>query len=126
MAGVQRSALALGVCNAGGHGSPAALLAPDALRRELTALRTGTTRPFNVNFFCHTPPEPSAEREAAWRSALAPYFEEYGIDRRRGAEAGQRIRTSGLLVNGSWSTGPGQRVLINTAGAAGSEIQRDA
>jgi nitronate monooxygenase len=33
-----------------------------------------------VNFFCHTPPTPSADREAAWRLALAPYYEEYGID----------------------------------------------
>jgi nitronate monooxygenase len=33
-----------------------------------------------VNFFCNAPPTPSAEREAAWRTALAPYFKEYGID----------------------------------------------
>jgi nitronate monooxygenase len=33
-----------------------------------------------VNFFCHVPPQPNAEREAAWRKALAPYFIEYGID----------------------------------------------
>jgi nitronate monooxygenase len=33
-----------------------------------------------VNFFCHSPPTPSADREAAWRLALAPYYEEYGID----------------------------------------------
>ena len=33
-----------------------------------------------MNFFCHTPPTPSAEREAAWRQLLAPYFTEYGID----------------------------------------------
>ena len=50
-----------------------------------------TDRPFNVNFFCHAPPAPDAEREAAWRAALAPYYEELGIDpradpgRRRGA-----------------------------------------
>jgi len=81
MAGVQGSALALAVSNAGGLGSlPCAMLGPDKLREELSALRAGTDRPFNVNFFCHTPPTPSAEREAAWRTALAPYYREYGVD----------------------------------------------
>lgn len=81
MAGVQDRALAIVVSNAGGLGSlPCAMLGPDALRVELTALRAGTTRPFNVNFFCHTPPEPSVERETIWRAMLAPYFAEYGIE----------------------------------------------
>jgi len=81
MAGVQGSALALAVSNAGGLGSlPCAMLSLDKLREELSVLRAGTARPFNVNFFCHTPPTPSAEREAAWRAALAPYFREYGVD----------------------------------------------
>jgi nitronate monooxygenase len=73
MAGVQGSALAMAVSNAGGLGSlPAAMLSPDALRRELAAIRAQTARPFNVNFFCHTPTRPDAEREAAWRARLAP------------------------------------------------------
>lgn len=81
MAGVQGSALAVAVSNAGGLGSlPCAMLGPDAIRQELAAIRAKTTNPFNVNFFCHTQPEPSAEREAAWRAALSPYFSEYGID----------------------------------------------
>ena len=33
-----------------------------------------------MNFFCHAPPTPSAEREAAWRATLAPYYNEHGID----------------------------------------------
>jgi nitronate monooxygenase len=81
MAGVQGSALALAVSNAGGLGSlPCAMLSLEALREELLRLRTGTTRPFNVNFFCHTPPASNVEREATWRAALAPYYAEYGID----------------------------------------------
>jgi nitronate monooxygenase len=56
------------------------MLGPDAIGKELAAIKAGTDRPFNVNFFCHRPPEPSAEREAAWRAALAPYYREYGID----------------------------------------------
>ncbi len=81
MAGVQGSALAVAVSNAGGLGSlPCARLTLDDLRKELTAIKAQTDKPFNVNFFCHTPPEPSAKREAAWRAALAPYYKEYGID----------------------------------------------
>ncbi len=81
MAGVQLSALAVAVSNAGGLGSlPCAMLTVEAMRKELAAIRAGTSKPYNVNFFCHTPPTPSAEREAAWRRALAPYFAEHGID----------------------------------------------
>lgn len=81
MAGVQGSALAAAVCNAGGLGSlPCAMLSPQQLRNELTQLRRLTDRPFNINFFCHTPPVPDADRETRWRSALAPYYAEYGID----------------------------------------------
>ena len=81
MAGSQGSALALAVCNAGGLGSlPCAMLTPEALRAELAAIEAGTRKPFNVNFFCHAPPAPSAGREAAWRAALARYYAEYGID----------------------------------------------
>lgn len=81
MAGVQGSALAVAVSNAGGLGSlPCAMLAPEAMRKELAAIKAQTGKPFNVNFFCHAPPVASAEREAAWRAALAPYYKEYGID----------------------------------------------
>jgi nitronate monooxygenase len=81
MAGVQGSALALAVCEAGGLGSlPAAMLPPDVLQREVAALAAGTRRPWAVNFFCHQPPEPDAGREEAWRRALAPYYAELGLD----------------------------------------------
>jgi nitronate monooxygenase len=81
MAGVQGSALAVAVSNAGGLGSlPCAMLSLDAMRNELTAIKAQTGNPFNVNFFCHTPPTPSTEREAAWRAALSPYHKEFGID----------------------------------------------
>jgi nitronate monooxygenase len=80
MAGVQGSALAIAVCNAGGLGSlPCALLDLEALRRELAAMRAHTGRPFNANFFCHPLPSPDAQREAAWRALLAPYYQELGI-----------------------------------------------
>jgi nitronate monooxygenase len=81
MAGAQGSALAIAVSEAGGLGSlPCALLGVDGVRKELAAVTERTAKPFNVNFFCHAPPEPDAAREAAWRQALAPYYAELGID----------------------------------------------
>jgi nitronate monooxygenase len=81
MAGVQGSALTIAVSNAGGLGSlPCAMLTPDAIRNELLAIKAKTDRPFNVGFFCHVPPVPDSRREAAWRAALKPYYEEFGID----------------------------------------------
>jgi nitronate monooxygenase len=81
MAGVQASALAVAVSNAGGLGSlPCALLSPDAMRTELAAIRAGTGNPFNVNFFCHAQPTPDPRRETAWREALLPYYRELGVD----------------------------------------------
>ncbi len=81
MAGVQGSAMAIAVSNAGGLGSlPAAMLNLDDLRAELARITSGTDRPFNVNFFCHETPAPDASREAAWQSALAPYYQELALD----------------------------------------------
>jgi nitronate monooxygenase len=81
MAGVQGSELAIAVSNAGGLGSlPCAMLSPSAMRKELEAIRRGTDKPFNVNFFCHLPPRPDAQREATWRATLSRYYEEFGID----------------------------------------------
>jgi nitronate monooxygenase len=81
MAGVQGSALALAVSNAGGLGSlPCAMLSLDAMHSELAILKARTSKPFNVNFFCHTQPAPDPEREASWRSTLSPYYQAFGID----------------------------------------------
>ncbi|MDD3352794.1 nitronate monooxygenase family protein [Zoogloea sp.] len=81
MAGVQGSALALAVCRAGGLGAlPCAMLTPEMLRAELETLAAETTRPWNLNFFCHVPPAPAPARETHWRARLAPYYAEYDID----------------------------------------------
>ena len=81
MAGVQDHRLAAAVSNSGALGSlPCAMLDAAGLRRELTALTEKTRKPFNLNFFCHTPPAPQPQQEAAWREALGPYYAELGID----------------------------------------------
>ena len=81
MAGVQGSGLAIAVSNAGALGSlPCAMLTADTIRSEVSAIRAGTDQPYNLNFFCHTPPAPDAAREARWREALTPYYREFDID----------------------------------------------
>jgi nitronate monooxygenase len=81
MAGVQGSELAIAVSNAGGLGSlPCAMLSVEQMRSEITAIKAGSDKPFNVNFFCHKNPEPDPARETAWRAALQSYYEEFGID----------------------------------------------
>jgi len=81
MAGVQAGSLAAAVCEAGALGSlPCAMLAPDAMRRELDLIRARTQAPLNVNFFCHVQPQPDPAKEARWRNLLAPYYAHFGID----------------------------------------------
>ncbi len=81
MAGVQGSALAIAVSEAGGLGSlPCAMLDVATMRAEIAAVKAGTSRPFAANFFCHAPPLLDAEREARWKEALAPFYEELGVD----------------------------------------------
>ncbi|KQU21202.1 2-nitropropane dioxygenase [Methylobacterium sp. Leaf94] len=76
-----KPALAASVSAAGGLGSLAcAAMNPDTVRNEAAAIRARTDAPFNLNFFCHVPDVPDAVRESAWRSRLAPYYAELGLD----------------------------------------------
>jgi nitronate monooxygenase len=56
------------------------MLTIDAMRKELAAIKAQTTKPYNVNFFCHAPPSSSADHEGVWRATLSPYYKEYGIN----------------------------------------------
>jgi nitronate monooxygenase len=100
MAGWQGCELAIAVSDAGGLGSlPCAMLTPEGIRAELQAIRAATDQPFNVNFFCHTPPTADAKREAAWRELLAPYFREYGIVPADGSAGGSRAPFSAAAAD---------------------------
>jgi nitronate monooxygenase len=100
MAGCQDSRLAIAVCGAGGLGSlPAAMLTPEALGRELSAIPASTDRPYNVNFFCHKTPRIDLDREAQWRALLSPYLEEYGIVLPQSAGAGARAPFSAAAAD---------------------------
>jgi nitronate monooxygenase len=81
MAGPVTSEVVIAVSEAGGLGSLAcAMLTPEQIRTELGIIRQRTSRPINVNFFCHAPPHPDAGREAAWKKRLRPYYAELGLD----------------------------------------------
>ena len=100
MAGAQGSALALAVCQAGGLGSlPAAMLSPQALQAELEVLRQQAAGPWNVNFFCHTPPKPDVAAETRWREALQPFYAEAGIDPERVPAGAGRVPFSHAVAD---------------------------
>jgi nitronate monooxygenase len=81
MAGAHLSEMAVAVSEAGGLGSlPCATLSADQFRTELETIRKQTSRPINVNFFCHRPPEINLDRERAWKQRLAGYYKELGLD----------------------------------------------
>ena len=81
MANFSTPEMAVGAAEAGGLASLAcASLSPEQMRAATVAIRKATSRPLNMNFFCHTPPPPDPAREAAWRARLAPYYREMEID----------------------------------------------
>jgi len=87
MAGNSTPELVAAVSNAGGLGSyGCAMLSNEQLAEECTRIRSLTNRSFNLNFFCHAPPNVTAEHDQAWRSKLAPYYAEFDIE--PGASAG--------------------------------------
>ncbi len=81
MAGAAFSEMVVAVSEAGGLGSLAcAMLTAPQMREEIALIRERTSRPINLNFFCHRPPASDARREANWKTRLAPYYRELGID----------------------------------------------
>jgi nitronate monooxygenase len=84
MAGPGHWELAAGVAEAGGLGAiPCAMLSPEQVREEVAQFRLRSSRPVNLNFFCHTPPPQNAESESAWRTRLDRYYQELNIDTHR-------------------------------------------
>ncbi len=73
--------MAVAVAEAGGLGSlPCAGLSDDKVRDGVAAIRSRTSKPLNLNFFCHDEPERDVAREAAWLERLAPYYQELGVE----------------------------------------------
>jgi nitronate monooxygenase len=91
MAGANGSAMVIATSEAGGLGSlPCAMLDAAKARAEIGIIRQRTTKPLNVNFFCHKPPKPDPRRDAAWKERLAAYYTELGLDASASAPAVSR------------------------------------
>ncbi|AEF23099.1 NAD(P)H-dependent flavin oxidoreductase [Pseudomonas fulva] len=79
MAGTATPALAAAVSNAGGLGSISiAAVTAEAGRQMIRETRVATSKPFNINVFCHRLSVADAATEQAWLAHLQPYFAEFG------------------------------------------------
>ena len=100
MAGPVLADMVVAVSEAGGLGSlPCALLSVEQTRAEVEAIRRQTTRPINLNFFCHTPPRVDANREALWRQRLERYYLELGLDRNESVPSVSRAPFDGTMCD---------------------------
>jgi nitronate monooxygenase len=55
-------------------------MSPQLAMQAIEKLRPLTSKPINVNLFCHSPARADPAREAAWRDRLVPYYRELGLD----------------------------------------------
>jgi nitronate monooxygenase len=92
MAGSDSVELARSVSSTGALGSLAcALLSPDRVREAACAIREGTSRPFNLNFFCHIMEVPDDAARGRWKSFLRAHYERLGLDIETVAESPLRL-----------------------------------
>ena len=83
MGGAMDWELGAAVAEAGGLGAlPCVMYTAAQSREQVEKIRAATSKPINLGFFCHKPPEQNNAREAAWRDRLAPYYVELGLDPR--------------------------------------------
>lgn len=79
MAGVTTPALAAAVSNEGGLGSLGiGAMNVETARQAIRETRALTSKPFNVNVFCHQPAQADAEVDRHWTDWLAPRFAQFG------------------------------------------------
>lgn len=89
MAGTSTVRLAAAVSNAGGLGSLGLGNCDVAQAREqIQALHQATSKPFNINFFCHQTAATDPLREQAWLQLLQPYFAEFSAQAPSQLDAG--------------------------------------
>lgn len=81
MAGVIDAELVIAAAQGGALGSlPCAMISVEKTREQVGLIRQRVKAPVNLNFFCHTPIELTAEAEAQWKRRLAGYYHEHGLD----------------------------------------------
>ena len=81
MAGAMDAELVIAAAQGGALGSlPCAMLSAEKAREQVGLIRQRVKAPVNMNFFCHTPVELTAEAEGRWKQRLASYYSEHGLD----------------------------------------------
>jgi nitronate monooxygenase len=81
MAGIMDADLVIAAAQGGALGSlPCAMLSVEKAREQVSIIRQRVSAPLNMNFFCHTPADADAKREAGWKQRLAAYYKEFGVD----------------------------------------------
>ncbi len=79
MAGAGGTELAIAAMRGGAVGSlPCAMLTAEQAVAQAADVRAAAAGPLNLNFFCHSLPDPAPD-ETAWRALLAPYYAEEGV-----------------------------------------------
>jgi nitronate monooxygenase len=92
MAGADSVQLASAVAEAGGLGSFAcALLTPSEIKQAWSSIRSATTKPVNLNFFCHNLREPDESEQRVWRRHLEKFYSQLNIDPDEVSEAPLRM-----------------------------------
>jgi nitronate monooxygenase len=56
------------------------MISAEKAREQVNIIRQRVSAPVNMNFFCHTPVELTAEAEARWKQRLAGYYREHDLD----------------------------------------------
>ncbi len=84
MAGANGVEMVVAVSQAGGLGSlPCAQMSPAQVLEAVQKIQAQMAAPFNLNFFCHSPPDldsPAVQAQLArWRQHLTPLYEEAGL-----------------------------------------------
>jgi len=107
------------------------MLSPEQMRNELGIIRQRTSRPINLNFYCHQPPQADPARENAWKQRLESYYIELGLDPQAPIPAAARAPFDSTMCDlveeftpeiVSFHFGLPERALLDRVRATGAKI----
>ncbi|MFL6736645.1 MAG: NAD(P)H-dependent flavin oxidoreductase [Sphingomonas sp.] len=79
MAGAGDADLCIAAMRGGALGSlPCGMLSPREVRDQVAKIRSRTSAPFALNFFCHSMPRDVDD--SSWRALLEPYYLEFDVE----------------------------------------------
>ena len=101
------------------------------MQNELGIIRQRTSRPINLNFFCHQPPQANPAGEGAWKQRLESYYIELGLDPQAPIPAAARAPFDSTMCDlveeftpevVSFHFGLPERALLDRVRATGAKI----